>query len=85
MALYELIMVENVFDTSFLSAEFTEGFRRQAKQMGLLKLQDVLSLSPAELINKPFFTYHWLSELCAFLVKHESLEVLQPILENTNG
>jgi hypothetical protein len=85
MALSFLIMSGNVLDTSFLSTEFTEGFRSQAKQMGLLSLQDVISLSPAELMSKPFFTYHWLSELCAFLVKHESLEVLQPLLENTNG
>jgi hypothetical protein len=57
-----------------ISADFDE----RCKIMGIYTLKDILLLTPAELISKVGFTYHWLGDLVSYLSKHKLLHYLQP-------
>lgn len=56
---------------------FSPDFRAQSAAMGFMRLEDVLLLTPQELIKIPGFSYHWLSELSDFLQERELLHLLQ--------
>lgn len=58
---------------------FSHQFEWQCHEMGFYKLEDILILTPAEIMAKPGFTYSWLGELSDFLTKHDLLHLLQPI------
>jgi len=58
---------------------FSAAFKRQCGLMGFGQLEDILMLSPAELISRPGFDYHWLGELSDFLSQRGLGHLLQPI------
>lgn len=63
----------------FSALGFSAGFCSKSRQMGFQRLDDVLKLSPEELVSKEEFSYIWLGELSAFLEKNKQLHLLQPL------
>jgi len=58
-----------------LSAAFCE----DARSMGFGSLEDILAISPAELVKKSDFSYGWLAELSSYLSARGMLHLLQTI------
>jgi hypothetical protein len=58
-----------------LDREFCE----QCDHMGFETVREIVSTSPAEIIKREGFTYHWLAELSEMLNKEGLLHLLQPL------
>ena len=59
--------------------DLSKGFCNQSELMGFKTLNDIISLTPKEILSKTEFTYHWLEQLTQFLKENQLLHLLQPI------
>jgi hypothetical protein len=64
---------------SFTALKAGKEFITQCHEMGFKNIQDILRLTPEELITKNGFSYHWLGELVSLLKKNQLLHLLQSI------
>ena len=67
----------NLIQTPISKLYFSHQFEWQCQSMGFATLEEILVLSPEELLVRPGFTYHFLGELSDFLNKHQLLHLLQ--------
>jgi hypothetical protein len=64
---------------------FSNDFILRCSQMGFQTLQEILNVSPSELVSNEHFSYGWLGELSANLNKHGLLQLLQPLPGKNHG
>lgn len=70
---------EDLFGKAISEEQFSRTFCEKARLMNFQTVDDILIIKPQVLILLEGFTYAWLGELCAFLMKNKSLHLLQPI------
>jgi hypothetical protein len=70
-------MMDDLLVVPFEQLALTQAFKKQCRQMGFEKLQDILILAPAELVRREGFSYTWLKELTVFLQERGLLHLLQ--------
>jgi hypothetical protein len=70
--------IRSIINKPFSELGLGNDFADRCKIMGFLTLKDILLLTPAELISRVGFTYHWLGDLVSYLSKNKLLHYLQP-------
>ena len=58
--------------------ELSDQFKRQCQKMDLKTIGEITATEPEALVRLPGFSYTWLSELSAFLLSNNKLQLLQP-------
>ena len=58
-------------------------FVAQSSKMGFKSISMILEIQPEKLIEMNGFSYGWLSQLSALLIRHKALHLLQTIPGNS--
>ena len=71
--------VEAILKMPFHQLGFGTNFCNSCELMGFKNLEDIVNITPEQLISKTGFSYNWLGELSGYLDKKGLLHLLQPI------
>nr|MBB6152404.1 hypothetical protein [Mucilaginibacter sp. SP1R1] len=70
--------VSALLDSPIPRLDFSPEFKEVSIKMHVHTIREIIDTLPGDLLERSGFTYTWLGELSAFLMKYQSLHLLQP-------
>ena len=72
-----------ILTTPLIELDVDPAFVAQSLKMGFKSISTILKIKPEMLIAMNGFSYGWLSQLSALLIRHKALHLLQTIPGNS--